>query len=571
MTRRAAFALFVLSAALLLSYRVHAQSTVTYQQLLNAAKEPHNWLTYGGDYFSHRFSQLTQITPANVKSLNLEWVFQSPLAGSWQATPLVVDGIMYLTQRPNDVVALDAATGRAFWVYRHINEPNLVVCCGSNNRGLAILGETLFMGTLDAHLVALDARSGRPIWKTQVARPDSGYSITVAPLVVKDKVIIGVGGGEYGIRGFISAYDARTGKEQWRFYTVPGPGEPGHDTWEACPPNPKTYCDPEAWKHGGGSVWVTGSYDPDLNLTYWGTGNVGPDYNHEQRPGDNLYTAAVVALDADTGALRWHYQFTPHDRYDYDSVQVPVLADITFRGAPVKAMLWANRNGNFYVLDRATGTFLLGKPFVRVNWMSGFDANGRPIQTPQPAGLPTYPAIQGGTNWYSPSYSRRTQMLYISAWEDQGQLFGATPIEYQEGRNFTGGVNQPFVPMPGEPTKAIPGAPAIQGLQRAPINNWTDAAGHGAIMAIDPATGDAKWKFTMTDVTDSGIVTTASDLLIAGGREGYLQVLDARNGTLLWKSNLGAQVRQNPMTFAVNGKQYIAAIAGLSLFVFALP
>ena len=413
MTRRAAFALFVLSAALLLSYRVHAQSTVTYQQLLNAAKEPHNWLTYGGDYFSHRFSQLTQITPANVKSLNLEWVFQSPLAGSWQATPLVVDGIMYLTQRPNDVVALDAATGRAFWVYRHINEPNLVVCCGSNNRGLAILGETLFMGTLDAHLVALDARSGRPIWKTQVARPDSGYSITVAPLVVKDKVIIGVGGGEYGIRGFISAYDARTGKEQWRFYTVPGPGEPGHDTWEACPPNPKTYCDPEAWKHGGGSVWVTGSYDPDLNLTYWGTGNVGPDYNHEQRPGDNLYTAAVVALDADTGALRWHYQFTPHDRYDYDSVQVPVLADITFRGAPVKAMLWANRNGNFYVLDRATGTFLLGKPFVRVNWMSGFDANGRPIQTPQPAGLPTYPAIQGGTNWYSPSYSPRTGLFYV--------------------------------------------------------------------------------------------------------------------------------------------------------------
>jgi alcohol dehydrogenase (cytochrome c) len=316
---------------------------------------------------------------------------------------------------------------------------------------------------------------------------------------------------------------------------------------------------------------VTGSYDPELNLTYWGTGNVGPDYSHEQRPGDNLYTASVVALDGDTGRLRWHYQFTPHDRYDYDAVQVPVLADITIKGAPVKALMWANRNGNFYVLDRATGKFLLGKPFVRVNWMSGFDANGRPIQTPQPPGMPTYPAIQGGTNWYSPSYSRRTQLMYISAWENQGQLFGSTPIVYQEGRNFTGGVNQPFVPMAGEPTKAIPGAPAIQGLIRGPINNWTDEAGNGAIMAIDPTTGDTKWKYRMTDVTDSGIVTTASDLLVAGGREGYLQILDLRSGQLLWKAQLGAQVRQNPMTFAVNGKQYIAAIAGLSLFVFALP
>jgi alcohol dehydrogenase (cytochrome c) len=569
MTRRTTFILVVFCATLMV--RLPAQSSVTYQRLLSAAKEPHNWLTYGGDYFSHRYSALTQITPANAKSLNLAWVFQSPLAGSWQATPLVVDGIMYLTQRPNDVVALDAATGRAFWVYRYNNAPDQVVCCGSNNRGVAILGETLFMGTLDAHLVALDARSGRPMWKTQVADSKAGYSITVSPLAVKDRVIVGVGGGEYGIRGFIAAYAAQTGKELWRFYTIPGPGEAGHETWEQCPPNPKTYCDPEAWKHGGGSVWVTGSYDPELNLTYWGTGNVGPDYSHEQRPGDNLYTAAVVALDADTGKLRWHYQFTPHDRYDYDSVQVPVLADITWQGAPLKAMLWANRNGNFYVLDRATGKFVLGKPFVRVNWMSGFDANGKPIQTPQPAGMPTYPAIQGGTNWYSPSYSRRTQLMYVSAWEDQGQLFGATPIVYQEGRNFTGGVNQPFVPMAGEPTKTIPGAPAIQGLIRGPINNWTDTAGHGAILAIDPATGESKWKFAMTDVTDSGIVTTGSDLLITGGREGYLQVLDARNGALVWKSNLGAQVRQNPMTYAVNGKQYIAAIAGLSLFVFALP
>jgi alcohol dehydrogenase (cytochrome c) len=552
------------------SLGVSAQTTVTAERLLNAAREPQNWLIYGGDYHSNRYSGLTQITPANVKSLNLAWVYQSPVQGSWQPTPIVADGIMYLTQRPNDVIAMDAATGRVFWIYRHTNE-DVIACCGSNNRGLAILGDTVFMGTLDGHLIAIDTKSGRPVWKTRVADSKQGYSVTVAPLAIKDRIVVGVGGGEYGIRGYIAAYHAQTGKELWRFYTIPGPGEPGHETWEACPPNSKSYCDPEAWKHGGGSVWVTGSYDPQLNLTYWGTGNAGPDYNHEQRPGDNLYTASVVALDADSGKLRWHYQFTPHDRYDYDSVQVPVLADITWQGAPVKAMMWANRNGNFYVLDRATGKFLLGKPFVKLNWMSGFDANGRPIQTPQPPGMPTYPAVQGGSNWYSPSFSPRTKLMYVSSWEGNGQMFAGTPIVYESGRGFGGGNNQPFVPSADSPTRGIPGAPSIPNLRRGPINNWTDAAGNGAVQAIDPTTGEAKWKFRMTDVTDTGIVTTATDLLITGGREGYLQILDARNGTLLWRTNLGAQMLNNPITYAVNGKQYIAAAAGLSLFVFALP
>jgi alcohol dehydrogenase (cytochrome c) len=564
--------MFVLLAiAIGLSWRTIAQTPVPYERLLSAGKEPQNYLMYGGDYSSQRYSGLTQLTPSNVRNLTLAWAYQSPNAGSWQATPLVADGIMYLTQRPNDVVALDAATGRVFWMYRYNNASEIIACCGSNNRGLAILGDTLFMGTLDAHLVAIDTGSGMPIWKTKVGESTLGYSLTVAPLAVKDRVIVGMGGGEYGIRGAIAAFDARTGKELWRFHTIPGPGEPGHETWEACPPNPKTYCDPEAWKHGGGSVWVTGSFDPILNLTYWGTGNVGPDYHGDQRPGDNLYTASVVALDADTGMLKWHYQFTPHDVYDYDSVQVPVLADITFQGAPVKAMLWANRNGNFYVLDRATGKFLLGKPFVRVNWMSGFDANGRPIQTPQPPGLPTYPAVQGGTNWYSPSFSPRTKLMYVSAWEDQGQFFSGVPIEYKPGRGFGGGNNAPFVPMADAPTRGIPGAPPVPNLRRGPINNWTDAAGHGAVLAFDPSTGEPKWRFRMYDVTDTGIITTASDLLITGGREGYLQVLDARNGTSLWRTNLGAQMLNNPITYAVNGKQYISAMAGLTLYTFALP
>jgi alcohol dehydrogenase (cytochrome c) len=536
----------------------HLAGQVTSDRLANAAKEAQNWLTYSGNYNSNRHSLLDQITPANVKDLKLKWVHQAPVAGNWQTTPLVVDGVMYFTQRPNDVVALDPLTGRAFWTYRYTPDPNRIVCCGANNRGLGILGNTLFMGTLDARLIAIDTTSGRPIWNTQVAETKSGYSITLAPLVVKDKVIIGVGGGEYGIRGFIAAYDARTGKEAWKFYTIPGPGEPGHETWKPCPPNPTSYCDPEAWKHGGGSVWVTGSYDPELNLTYWGIGNPGPDWNNAQRPGDNLYTASVVALDADTGRLRWHYQFTPNDGYDYDAVQIPVLVD-NWGGAGIKVVTWANRNGNFYALDRATGRFLLGTPFVKVNWMSTFDEQGRPKQTPQPPGQPTYPGNQGGTNWYSPSYSPRTGLFYVSAWEDYASIYVPAPQEFTEGKNFGGGGPRNF--------NAVAGAP---GLGRGPINTWTEAAGHGAILALDPVTGQQKWKFTMTDVTDSGILTTGSDLLFSGGREGFFQALDARTGALLWKTNLGGPINSGPMTYRVGNRQYVSVVAGLSLFTFGL-
>ncbi|HVZ19704.1 MAG TPA: PQQ-binding-like beta-propeller repeat protein, partial [Vicinamibacterales bacterium] len=312
-------AVWMLALALVALLPAHARGQVTSERLAAAPSEPQNWLMYSGNYSSTRYSPLNQITPANVKNLKLRWVYQSPVAGNWQTSPLVVDGVMYITQRQNDVVALDATTGRAFWIYRYTPAQDRIVCCGANNRGLAILGDTLFMGTLDAQLIAIDARSGRAIWKTAVAETKSGYSITLAPLVVKDKVIVGVGGGEYGIRGFIAAYDVTTGKEAWRFYTIPAPGEPGSETWQRCPPDSKGFCDPDAWKHGGGSIWLTGSYDPALNLTYWGVGNAGPDYNGAQRPGDDLYTDSVVALDADTGALKWHYQFTPHDVYDYDS------------------------------------------------------------------------------------------------------------------------------------------------------------------------------------------------------------------------------------------------------------
>jgi alcohol dehydrogenase (cytochrome c) len=368
------------------SYRLDAQ--VTSDRILRAAEEPQNWLTYSGGYSSQRYSLLKQIDTSTVKNLELKWMFQNQVFGPWETSPLVVDGVMYLTQRPNDVIALDAKSGRVFWQYRYTNSGRQQVCCGAQNRGVAILGDTLFMGTLDAHLVALDAKNGKPLWNVLVADDKLAYSVTLAPLVVKDKVIVGVGGAEYGIRGFVAAYDPKNGKELWRFYTIPGKGEPGSESWSG-----------QAWEHGGGSVWVTGSYDPALNLTYWGVGNPGPDWNPDQRPGDNLYTDSVVALDADTGKLKWHYQFTPNDAYDYDSVQVPVLADLMWKGSLTKAMLWGNRNGNFYVLDRETGKFLSGTPFVKVTWMNGFDEGGRPIQTPQPAGMPTYPGVQGGTNW----------------------------------------------------------------------------------------------------------------------------------------------------------------------------
>ena len=296
----------------------------------------------------------------------------------------------------------------------------------------------------------------------------------MAPLVVKDKVIVGVGGGEYGIRGFIAAYDAKTGKEAWRFNTIPGPGEPGHETWSG-----------DAWKTGGGSVWVTGSYDPALNLTYWGIGNPGPDWNPDQRPGDNLYTDSVVALDADTGKLKWHFQFTPNDAYDYDSVQVPVLADIELAAARRRRlMLWANRNGFFYVLDRATGKFLLGHA-VREGELGERPRRERPADPDAAAaGQPTWPGNQGGTNWYSPSFSPRTGLFYVSAWEDYASIYRKETVEYEPGRNFTGGGFTVLTP--------VPGAPGVGIGRRGPINNWTDAVGHGAVIAIDPQTGAAE-------------------------------------------------------------------------------
>lgn len=520
---------------------------VSFDRILHSDREPQNWLSYSGNVLGQRYSELKQITPDNVKNLELQWAFQARSTEKFESTPLVVDGIMYITQAPNDVVALDAATGRTFWVYNYVPSTDARPCCGHVNRGVAILGNTLYMATLDSHLIALDATTGHPIWNTEVASAKAGYAMTLAPLVVKDKVIIGVAGGEYGIRGFIAAYDAKTGKEAWRFYTIPGPGEPGHESWAG-----------DSWQHGGAPVWLTGSYDAETNQTYWGIGNPGPDYHGNQRGGDNLYSDCVVALDADTGKLEWYFQFTPHDVYDYDSVQIPVLADMDWKGKPRKVMLWANRNGFFYALDRTSGQFLTGKPFSHVTWATGLDERGRPMRVaadnPASGGPVIYPGPIGATNWYSPSYSPRTGLFYIPAWENYHSTYADAPTDFKEGQIYMG----------GHGTGSLPGLRAPQVLKR------KEEDGYGAIRAIDPQTGDRKWEFKMADVTSSGILTTASDLLFTGSREGYFSALDARDGKLLWKVSVGGEIAMGPMTYQVNGRQYVAFAAGASLFTFAL-
>ena len=524
---------------------------ITYDRILDASSDPGNWLTYNGTYSSQRHSGLTQITPDNVDDMELKWMLPNQVFGAWQTNPIVDDGIMYITQRPNDVMAVDAATGRVFWLYRHTPADGARICCGANNRGVAVLEDRVFMGTLDARLIALDAVNGQELWNIEVADVDLAYSITMAPLVVKDKVLVGVGGGEFGIRGFVAAYDVVTGEEAWRFYTIPGPGEPGHETWEG-----------DDWEHGGAPIWITGSFDPDLNLVYWGVGNPGPDWNPGQRPGDNLYSDAVVALDADSGELVWYFQFTPNDGYDYDAVQVPVLVDMEWEGEPRELMLWANRNGFFYVLDRATGEYLSGTPFVKVNWASGLDENGRPIQTPQPQGEPTWPGNQGGTNWYPPSYSPRTGLFYFAAWEDYATIYEPEESTYIPGRYFLGGGFSVLAPVEGAPTIGI-GRTSL-------INNWTDVVGYGSVKALDPATGEEVWSFDQFDVSDSGMLTTGSDLLFTGGREGYFQALDARTGDLLWKASLGGQIVMAPVTYMVNGQQFVTVVSGNSMVTFGL-
>jgi alcohol dehydrogenase (cytochrome c) len=556
MTTRLVLALVLLSCAF--------PAQVTYDRILHSDREPQNWLTYSGDYSSHRYSALDQINRANVKNLQLKWVYHPTYmkTGNNQSkmenTPLVVDGIMY-TGTALEVAALDAVTGRPFWKFSRPLDPTAYYNAYEVNKGMAISGDTLFWATVDCHLIALDTKTGRVIWDKVMVEWKKGYQYNVAPLIVRDMIILGPATNEAGANCWVNAYDVKTGKELWRFNTAPmSADQPEAKTWRG-----------DSWKHGGDPIWNGGSYDPETNLTFWGTGNPNPGWNGDSRtPADNLYSDSVVALDADTGKLKWYFQFTPGDEYDWDSTQVPVLVDMEWKGKQRKVMLWANRNGHFYVLDRTTGEFLMGKPFVKQNWNVGLDESGRPVKSPglwpKPMGsVYVEPGTQGGTNWYPPSYSPRTGLFYLSVWDNYGGNSGkGDPGPWVEGQRYTGNGQ-----TPGRGGRA--GAAGRGG--RASANYKTEAEGYGAIRALDPKTGEKKWDFKMVNYTESGVLSTGSDLVFGGGMDGNFVALDALTGELLWHVYLGGPNASGPVSYAVNGKQYIVGTGEGTMYVFSLP
>jgi alcohol dehydrogenase (cytochrome c) len=511
---------------------------VTLQDLADGLKDPTRWLMFAGDYSGRRHSPLTQITPENVSRLQPQWMFQTEQLGRFETTALLLDGVLYVTGQSNNAWALDARTGRQIWRYRReLPATGLTACCGLVNKGFAALGDKLFMTTLDAHLLALDMRTGAVVWDTVMEDYKIGYASTIAPLVVKDKVIVGVAGGEFGVRCAVTAYDAQTGKLVWQFRTVPQPGEPGGDTWSG-----------DSWERGGASVWTTGSYDPQLNLLYYGTGNPGPDFYGADRKGDNLYSDSLLAIDADTGKLRWHYQFTPHDIHDWDATQVPVLADLTIGGQPRRVVMVANRNGFFYTLDRTNGRLLVARPFVNTTWAREIGADGRPIllpgHTPDEQGTTTCPDITGGTNFNPPSYDPALRLFFVNARETCATYFG-WQSEFKPGQIYTGGSSS-----------------RPKGLERQ----------FGAVRAIDPTTAERKWEFRYANPTLAGVLSTASGLVFSGDDAGNLLALDARTGRLLWGFQMGSALwGTSPTTYMLDGRQWLLTPAGGSLIAFALP
>ena len=509
---------------------------VTYSRLMNASAEPHNWLTYWGDLAGRHYSGLKQVTPANVSSLKSEWTFQ--LGGNAvETTPLVVDGIMFVTGPLNNAAALDARTGYPLWKYTRRLPAIASHCTVMTNRGLALLGDRLYMATLDAHLVALDAKSGNVLWDVAVDDYKKGFSITHAPLAIDGSIIVGVTAGECALTGFVDAYDAKTGKRLWRTYSTPQPGDPNRKTW-----NPETSSD-----FGGAPTWMTGTFDAVTNTLFWTTGNPGPDYDGSVRLGDNLYSCSVLALDPESGKMKWWFQFTPHDVHDWDGNQTPVLIEGTVRGRKRKLLVTAQRNAFYYVLDRETGEFLTGQAFAKQTWAKGLDAKGRPIvlanTNPTPEGNYVCPDAAGAANWGSPSYDAANNLFILSVREACARYTSVTrdPIP---GEGFTGG---------GQELDRKVGVP-------------------GSVRALDALTGATKWNFPLQlGSSATGVLATEGGVLFASSNDGNLIALDGRTGAYLWHYYTGGNIVASPMAYAVGGKQYVAVASQSAIFTFALP
>jgi len=516
------------------STSVLSAKPVGYEEIRAAGRTADNWLTYSGSYDGHRFSPNSQITPANVLGLRLLWMRQyNTSEPSIETSPLVVGDYMFVTVPPNRVEALDVKSGELIWTYDRKLPERLSVCCGYVNRGLAVLGSTLFFGTLDAHLVALDMNTGQVSWDVEIADYKRGYSITSAPLAIKNLVITGVAGGEFGIRGFIDARDAVTGKEVWRFDTIPQPGQPGADTWEGT-----------ASRTGGAPTWLTGSFDPDTNLIYWPTGNPSPNFNGAGRAGDNLYTNSVVALDADRGTLRWYFQFSPHDVFDWDATEIVVLLDGKVDGKRERFLAQANRNGFFYLLDAKTGVFRLAKPFGKQTWADGIDSHGRPIVSstahPSEKGTAVYPGVGGATNWESPSYSPVTGLMYVPTL-DWGGIFYTEHADYRPGEPFPGGSFQFFA------------------------NDSSQAA----VRALNPWTGEVKWEYRNPATNIAGLLSTGGGVVF-GSQDQNFFALDANTGRELWRVNTGGRTVAAPISFLYKGSQMVTIAAGHDILTFGL-
>lgn len=518
-----------------------AQSTAATDEVkqedLLATPVGKNWTSYNGDYSGRRFSSLRQIDRSNIGQLRLAWTFHPGNSQSLEATPLVVNGMMYVTAA-NDVFAIDARSGRTVWHYqRQVSSGLLDDAAAHKNRGVAVWKTWVYTETDDAHLLCLDARSGGLRWEIEYADKTKHYGATSAPLVVKDTVIVGTSGGDSGVRGFLAAYEAATGKLKWKFWTIPGPGEFGSSSWPG-----------DAYLHGGGTTWMPGTFDPELNTLFWTTSNPAPDFVGGPRPGDDLYTDCVLALNPDTGELKWYFQFTPHDLYDYDANETPVLADINEGGSTRHFLLQANRNGFFYVLDRTDGKFLRAGPFLeKINWASGVDSSGRPILTgriPSAEGTDVCPGIDGATNWFSPSYDPETRLFYVMSLENCNVYF-ANPKPFAKGQTYYDtGTKLPA----GERSQKI-------------------------LLALSASDGNVAWRYPQVGSGDSwgGILTTAGGLLFFGDDAGEFESVDATSGQPLWHFNASQKMRASPMTYEVDGTQYVAIAAGSDVLSFALP